>query len=50
MGKRGRQRVLDEFTTQRMTDAAVALYRDVCGLNPHDGAQTERSTDAGHVG
>jgi glycosyltransferase involved in cell wall biosynthesis len=36
MGRRGRQRVLAEFTTQRMNDAAVALYGELCGANPHD--------------
>jgi len=30
LGRRGRARVLDEFTPERMADRTVALYRDLC--------------------
>ena len=49
MGIRGRQRVLVEFTTRRMSDAAVALYRDVSGPTPHDGTPSQRSSHARHA-
>jgi glycosyltransferase involved in cell wall biosynthesis len=32
MGRRGRQKVLSQFTAEQMNDAAVALYGEVCGI------------------
>lgn len=49
MGKSGRQRALSEFTTERMNDRVVALYRDVCGTDSDERVAAPGEADVGHV-